>query len=187
MNNPEISIIVPVYNMERYLEECLESIKKQTFTNWECILVDDGSSDNSPAICEQYAESDSRFKAIHQQNRGLSVARNTALRTVSSEYIGFVDADDWIEPEMFELLYKLVTEHDADIAQVGFRKKYKSHRHSTKHLTDNVKVIDGETAMREIGFNRLPNYVWNKLHRRGIITCDFPEGRNFEDIFVYSQ
>lgn len=88
---------------------------------------------------------------------------------------------------MFELLYKLVTEHDADIAQVGFRKKYKSHRHSTKHLTDNVKVIDGETAMREIGFNRLPNYVWNKLHRRGIITCDFPEGRNFEDIFVYSQ
>lgn len=187
MEKPAISIIVPIYNMERYLRECLDSIKSQTFADWECILVDDGSTDNSPAICDEYAAADPRFKAVHQRNGGLSAARNAALRTASGEYIGFVDSDDWIEQGMYELLYKLVTEHDADIAQVGFRKEFIGRRHSTKSLTNNLKVIDGKTAMREIGFDRLPNYVWNKLHRRSIITCDFPDGRNFEDIFVYSQ
>lgn len=186
MNTPAISIIVPVYNMEQYLRECLDSIKAQTFTEWECILVDDGSSDSSPAICDEYAAADSRFKVIHQKNGGLSNARNTALRTATGEYIGFVDADDWIEPGMYDLLYKMVKDEDADIAQVGYRTEYHG-RHSTKHLTGKAKVIDGKTAMKEIGFDRLPNYVWNKLHRRSIITCDFPDGRNFEDIFVYGQ
>lgn len=186
MKEPAISIIVPVYNMERYLRKCLDSIKSQTFTDWECILVDDGSIDGSPKICDEYAATDSRFKTIHQKNGGLSNARNTALRIVRGEYIGFIDSDDWIEPEMYELLYKLAIEYNAEISQVGYRTEYIG-RHSTKHLTNIVKVIDGKTAMKEIGFDRLPNYVWNKLHHRSIITCDFPNGRNFEDIFVYSH
>lgn len=185
-NKTAISIIVPIYNIEKYLHTCLDSIKAQTFSNWECILVDDGSTDRSPVICDEYAATDSRFITIHQQNGGLSNARNTALRIATGEYIGFVDADDWVEPEMYEHLYNLITEHDADIAQVGYRTEYIG-RHSTKRVTNSVRVIDGETAMRGMGFDNIPNYVWNKLHRRSIITCNFPDGRNFEDIFVYGQ
>ncbi len=186
MEKPKISIIVPVYNMEMYLRECLDSIKAQTFSDWECILVDDGSSDSSPAICDEYANRDNRFMVIHKENGGLSSARNVGLKVAKGFYIGFVDSDDWIEPQMYEKLYNIISEYDADIAQVGYIAEYIG-RHSTKHLIHNKGVIDGNEAMREIGFDRLPNYVWNKLHRRSIVTCDFPEGRNFEDIFVYGK
>ena len=186
MDTPAISIIVPVYNMERYLKECLDSIKAQDFKNWECILVNDGSTDSSPSICDDYAAQDTRFKVIHKKNGGLSSARNAALKKASADYIGFVDADDWIEPNMYELLFNLIKENDADIAQTGYWNEYRG-RKSTKHITSSTKIIDGASAMHEIGFDRLPNYVWNKLHHRRIINCEFPEGRNFEDIFVYGQ
>lgn len=186
MTDTQISIIVPIYNVEPYLRQCLDSIKSQTFRDWECILVDDGSSDSSPAICDEYAAGDARFRVIHEANGGLSHARNAALRIAKGKYIGFVDSDDWIEPEMFDKLYQLINDYDADMSMVGYRKEYIG-RYSTKHLIRNTEVIDGNTAMREIGYDRLPNYVWNKLHKREIISCDFPEGRNFEDIFVYGQ
>lgn len=186
MNKPKISIIVPVYNMQMYLRECLDSIRAQTFSEWECILVDDGSTDSSKAICDEYVSSDSRFKVIHKQNGGLSDARNAGLKIAQSDMIGFVDSDDWIEPGMYQLLYDLITQYDADIAQVGYTKEYIGRR-SRKHLIRKTEVITGEEAIREIGFDRMPNYVWNKLQRREIITCDFPKGRNFEDIFVYGQ
>ena len=91
--NPEISIIVPVYKVERYLRQCLDSIEAQTFCNWECILVDDGSPDGSGAICDEYAARDSRFRVIHRPNGGLSAARNTGIRASVAPYIGFVDSD----------------------------------------------------------------------------------------------
>lgn len=172
--------------MEKYLRECLDSIKAQTFTDWECILVDDGSTDSSPLICDEYSAEDARFRVIHKSNGGLSAARNAALNISSGEYIAFVDSDDWIEPTMFEILYELITKSNADIAQCGFIKEYKG-RHSTKHLTRAQKVISGEEAKIKIGFDLLPNYVWNKLHKKSIITCGFPEGRNFEDIVVYGE
>ena len=186
MSTPTISIIVPVYNMELYLRESLDSIKTQTFTDWECILVDDGSTDSSPEICDEYAAADPRFIVIHKKNGGLSSARNAALKEAKGEYIGFVDADDWIEPEMYQQLYNLIIKNQADLSQIGYRTEYIG-RHSIKHLTRTQKIINGQEAMREIGLDRMPNYVWNKLHKRSIITCDFPEGRNFEDIYVYSK
>ena len=186
MDKPKISIIVPIYNMERYLRQSLDSIKAQTFTDWECILVDDGSKDTSPIICDEYAAADSRFKVIHKPNGGVSSARNAGLDAATAEYIGFVDPDDWAEPGLFQYLYNLITEYDADIAQVGFFKEYKG-RQSTKHLVPRRMIIDGNEAIREISFDKLPNYLWNKLHRRSIVTCKFPEGRTFEDIFVYGH
>lgn len=185
-DKPKISILVPVYNMERYLRQCLDSIRNQTFKDWECILVDDGSKDSSPAICDEFAREDSRFRVIHKTNGGLSSARNVALKEAKGDYIGFVDSDDWIEPGMYEKLYNLITDNDADISMVGYRTEYKG-RHSVKHIVSNEKVIGREDAMRGICYDRLPNYVWNKLHARHIINCDFPEGRNFEDIYVYNQ
>lgn len=97
-----ISIIVPVYNVEKYLERCIESIVNQTYKDIEIILVDDGSPDNCPVICDRYAEKDNRIKVIHKQNGGLINARKSGLEIAQGDYIGFVDSDDWIEPEMYE-------------------------------------------------------------------------------------
>ena len=99
-----ISVIVPVYDVEKYLDRCVESIVNQTYQNLEIILVDDGSPDNCPAMCDNWAEKDSRIKVIHKKNGGLSDARNAGMEIVTGEFIGFVDSDDWIEPEMYQLL-----------------------------------------------------------------------------------
>ncbi|MDO4336026.1 MAG: glycosyltransferase family 2 protein [Bacteroidales bacterium] len=184
MTNPEISIIVPVYNVEKYLCQCLDSIKAQTFRNWECILVDDGSTDSSASICDSYSQADSRFIVIHKENGGVSSARNAALEIARGEFIGFTDPDDWCEPEMFGHLLHLIKTHDADIAQVGFMLEFAGIEPDKPAETE-VSVIDRKTAMMEIGTSRLRDYVWNKLHRRKVISCGFPTGRNFEDIYMY--
>lgn len=102
---PKISIIVPVYKVEKYLHRCLDSIVAQTFTDWECILVDDGSPDGSGKICDEYAEKDGRFKVFHQENQGVSAARNKGLDNAKGEWIGFVDSDDWVSKEYFQIDY----------------------------------------------------------------------------------
>lgn len=186
MEKPKISIIVPVYNVERYLRECLNSIKNQTFKEWECILVDDGSSDTSSTICDEYASIDSRFKSIHKSNGGQSSARNIGLRMAQADLIGFVDSDDWIEPEMFQMLYDLIQKYDADMSQVGYITEYID-RHFTKRLVDKTTVITGQEASLKFGFGLFPCYTVIRLHRKHILSCEFPEGRNFEDVYVYGK
>lgn len=115
--SPEISIIVPVYKAEKFLNRCVDSILAQTFTDFECILIDDGSPDSSPAICDEYAKKDSRVKVIHQKNGGVSAARNAGLDAALGEWIGFVDSDDWIEKDTYELALKATVEQNADIVQ----------------------------------------------------------------------
>lgn len=117
--NPHISIIIPVYKAEKYLRDCLDSIAAQTFTDWECILIDDGSPDGSGRICDEYAVRDSRFIAVHQKNGGASAARNAGLAIARGDWIGFVDADDWIEPETYGRAFEAIVEHGADIVQWG--------------------------------------------------------------------
>lgn len=102
---PQISIIVPIYNVEKYLLECLDSISKQTFSDWECLLIDDGSPDNSGAICDQYAKTDGRFRAFHKPNGGVSSARNYGLEKAQGEWVTFIDSDDFISPTFLEGLY----------------------------------------------------------------------------------
>ncbi len=104
MIEKKVSVIVPIYNAEKYLNKCLESIIGQTYKNLEIILVDDGSSDNSPTICDAWAQIDSRIRVIHKKNGGVSSARNAGIDLAQGDYIGFVDADDWIEPNMYEVL-----------------------------------------------------------------------------------
>jgi len=115
MDNPLITIIVPVYKVEPYLRKCVDSILAQTYTNIEVILVDDGSPDGCPAICDEYKEKDSRVVVIHQKNGGVSAARNAGLDIAKGEYIGFVDSDDWIEPDMYEVLMDIVSKTGSDI------------------------------------------------------------------------
>ncbi len=116
MTIPEISIIVPVYRVERYLDRCVCSILGQTFTDFELILVDDGSPDRCPQLCDEWSEKDPRIRVIHQKNKGLSAARNTGISAARGNYIGFVDSDDWISSDMYEILYGLLTEFGGDIA-----------------------------------------------------------------------
>ena len=117
--NPKVSIIVPVYNVENYLSKCLDSIISQTFSNWECILIDDGSLDNSGAICDKYLDKDDRFRVIHQKNSGVSVARNVGLDNAKGEWISFVDRDDWISKDMVSSLYEYAIKQDADVVVSG--------------------------------------------------------------------
>ena len=114
-NRPLISIIIPIYNTERFIQRCLDSIIAQTYTNWEAILVDDGSPDNCGKICDEYAAIDSRFNVIHQENRGVVNARNNAIAKSKGEYLAFVDSDDFIEPTMLEDMVSVAVNKRADI------------------------------------------------------------------------
>ena len=121
MSSPKISIIVPVYNVEKYIRRCLDSIAAQTFTDWECICVDDGTPDASGKICNEYAQKDSRFVVIHKENGGVSSARNAGLNVAKGEYVTFCDSDDWVEKEMLEVLYNTALETDADVVMGGHK------------------------------------------------------------------
>lgn len=120
----QISIIIPIYNTGKYLHKCIKSILSQTLTNFELILVDDGSSDDSGVICDEYAKLDNRVKVIHKENEGVSIARNTGINIAQGEYIGFIDSDDWIEYDMYEKLYKLAIENECDIVMCDTVTKY---------------------------------------------------------------
>jgi glycosyltransferase involved in cell wall biosynthesis len=125
MKNPQISIIVPVYNTEKYLCRCIDSILVQTFPSFECILVDDGSSDSCAKICDEYREKDARFKVIHKRhNEGLPRARRSGLDIAAAEFVMHIDSDDWIEPNAIELLYDKQKDTDADIVFGGFRELF---------------------------------------------------------------
>ena len=115
MNNPKISIIVPIYNVEDYLPRCIESICQQTYKNLEIILVNDGSTDNSSNICNLYAQKDDRILVIHKQNGGLVTARKEGLRVSSGDFVGFVDGDDYIEPDMYDNLLRVILDKHADV------------------------------------------------------------------------
>ena len=120
--SPCVSVIVPVYKVAAYLPRCVDSILAQTWRNLEIILVDDGSPDECGSICDVYAEKDPRIRVIHKENGGLSSARNAGLDTASGEYIGFVDSDDWIEPEMYARMLALMEKYDAKMVCAGDRK-----------------------------------------------------------------
>ena len=117
---PELSIIVPVYNVEKYLPKCIESILAQTFTDFELILIDDGSPDRCGEICDEYAAKDSRIVVIHQKNQGVSAARNAGLDAARGTYIGFVDSDDWIEPEMYQTLMTVAKDRNASLTACSY-------------------------------------------------------------------
>lgn len=185
-NKPEISIIVPVYNMSKYLEQSLDSIKRQTYDNWECILVDDGSKDSSGNICDRYASEDERFKVIHQSNGGLSAARNTGLKHIKGKYVAFVDSDDWLDENYLKTLHGHITRYNVDVAQCGFVKEFRSFRR-VKTLTPEPVIIEKSELVSELlQDSKIPSFVWNKLYKREVVTGNFPDGKVYEDFFMLS-
>lgn len=182
--NPKISIIVPVYKVEKYIHKCIDSILAQTFTDFELILVDDGSPDNCGKICDEYAKKDKRIKVIHKKNGGLSDARNAGLEVAIGDYIGFVDSDDYIEHDMYEILYNICVNHNCEIASCSSIIHY-----SNKTIVNGghgLKLYDKEEAMKTMLEGKLyDEVVWVKLFKRELFKyIRFPAGKIYEDTAV---
>ena len=178
----KVSIIVPVYNVEKYLECCLESLINQTLKDIEIICVNDGSTDNSGKILDNYAAKDSRIKVISQPNKGLSEARNSGLKIATGEYISFVDSDDWVDWDFIEKLYDAAERNNADIAVASIIRKKKSYEKFRVHYTEEKCF---ETLAEKINICNVPTccYVWNKLYKRELIINErFTSGVYFEDV-----
>ena len=178
----KISVIVPVYKVEAYLEQCLESLLRQTHRALQIILVDDGSPDGCGAICDDYARRDDRITVIHKENGGLSSARNAGMALADGAYIGFLDSDDWIEPDMFEYLLDEAQRSGADITMCAFTLEMQEG--SQKYGYDAPHRFDRTQAMGELLKNaEMTNNVWNKLYRRPLFDgVRFPDGHVYEDL-----
>lgn len=179
---PKLSIIVPVYKVEQYIHKCVDSILNQTFTDFELILVDDGSPDNCGAICDEYSLKDERVRVIHKENGGVSKARNFGIDKAKGEYIGFVDSDDYIDANMYQEMLAFLEANDLDVVCTdtyivrGDRKKYKP-RYSKDMIFENG------TAITENLNGNLDNAVWNKVYKREVISdIRFPLNRRYEDV-----
>ncbi|MEB6548866.1 glycosyltransferase [Heyndrickxia sporothermodurans] len=187
-----ISIIIPVYNAEKTLSKCLDSVKNQTYQNLEIILVNDGSSDQSGLICDEYSRKDDRFTIIHKKNGGVSSARNAALRIANGKYIGFVDPDDWIEPCMFEKLYKLIVEHHADMSICGYFKE-KEDGKLLNNITESHTICYNQHEALDVILDSesVKGYLWNKLYSIDVIRANnimFNEEIHFcEDLLFNCQ
>jgi len=185
MENDLISVIVPVYNVEQYLERCVNSILQQTYEKLEIILVDDGSTDGSPAMCDAFAKKDGRIKVIHKENGGLSDARNAGLSVAAGEYIGYVDSDDWIEHDMYERMHHACREQDAQLCVCRYFCEY-ADRTLGGGSGESVPLTRDALLRIYIGGHAqyvIYNSVWSKLFRRSLVEgVTFPKGRNSEDI-----
>lgn len=186
MNGLLVSVIIPVYMAERFLHRCIESVIHQTYTNWEMILVDDGSPDTSGDICDEYVRKDKRIKVIHQENQGVSAARNKGLDMAQGEWIYFLDSDDYISPKSFELLMSVQKENDYDIVASGYcnvqGKRCIVKSKNWKKLTD-FEIIRKKYFVVEYS-----NFCTGKLVRKGLWDhIRFPVGIIFEDVFVCAR
>ena len=184
MEKDLISVIVPVYKVEEYLNRCVDSIINQTYKNLEIILVDDGSPDNCGKICDDYAKHDKRIKVIHKKNGGLSDARNAGLDIAKGKYIGFVDSDDYISENMYEILYKELVKNKADISIC----KYIYFKNIIPEFTTDYEItsytnIEAILELIKIKQRKIQDYAWNKLYKRKLFKkIRYPKNFVFEDI-----
>ena len=186
-----ISVIVPIYRVEKFLPQCIESVLNQTFTDFELILVDDGSPDRCPEICDETAKRDARVRVIHQANAGLSAARNAGIEVAHGEWLGFVDSDDYIAPQFYEKLYQTAQRTDTDCVMCSVQNVDESGKpidSALMRVADEVKT--GQEVLRKIGRDDVTPYLtaWNKLYRRKLFnTLRYPSGRQNEDVFVFAE
>ena len=177
-----ISVIMPVFNTIQYLEQAIESVLYQTYLDWELILVDDGSSDGSGEMCDYYVKKDCRICVIHQENKGLSGARNTGMKFATGEYIQFLDSDDWLYPGTLKTVYEAAISSDSDM--VIFDAQYEGDNYSW-HEKSTIPdgLYDSKTILENLAKPSIPPYAWNKFCKRSLYDgVFFPEGENWEDV-----
>ena len=177
-----VSIIVPVYKVEQYLKRCMDSVLNQTYKNIEIILVNDGSPDNCPALCDKYAKIDSRVRVIHKENGGLSSARNVALDTVKGDYVFFVDSDDWLELDTLEVLEEYL---EKDYDMISFQRTYLTEEKVVEKGEKNPKDMDVSQYIDASFLGRYDFFVTTKIFKAEVFNnVRFLEGRNYEDLEI---
>lgn len=168
---PIISIIIPVYNTEKYLAKCINSVLSQSFSGFECILIDDGSSDKSPIICDEYAKKDSRIIVIHKENGGSSAARNTGLDVAKGEWLTFIDGDDWVEENYLLLLYKNATENNCDISICGYKAINEKGEFLSKNNKSDLIILNQISAKKALfNYKFIGTGICCKLVKKQIIS-----------------
>ncbi len=184
---PKISIIVAIYQVEKYLRRCLDSIREQTFSDWECILIDDGSRDNSGKICDEYAEIDNRFRVIHKDNGGVSSARQLGIETAIGKYSIHIDPDDYVAKSFLNDLYEVASKEDTDIVCCDF---YSCHNDIIEYIEQKPCKEDADHLLQDILCQKLLGVLWNKLIKHELYNkfhIRFVEGINCrEDVLVLS-
>ncbi len=192
MSGGLISVIIPVYNVENYIGRCLDSIVSQTYTNLEIVLVDDGATDSSGVICENYAKQDNRIRVIHKENGGLSSARNAGLKVANGDYIAFVDSDDFIHPMMYEIMLKTLgeTESDMVVSEIGLINEIDIVEFEfprNEKLASGYVCLEGNAIWQKLfaGDDIVTVVQWNKLFKSSVMRgVEYPEGRVHEDVYV---
>ncbi len=178
---PLISVIVPIYNVEKYLDRCIESIVNQTYENLEIILVDDGSPDKSPKMCDEWAKKDKRIKVIHKENGGLSDARNSGIDIAKGEYLTFIDSDDYVEKDYVEFLYKNLIDNNADISM---GKQYVRYPDKTLNTgSEEIYIVNPHDCFDKLLYSEdFDVSAWAKLYKKELFKeVRYPVGRLFED------
>ena len=188
----KITIIIPVYNVENYLDECIQSVLKQTHKNFEIILVDDGSTDKSGCICDAYKEKDDRIQVIHKQNGGVSEARNTGMALAKGEYIAFLDSDDLVHPKMYEFLLQAMIDYDADLVSCGYKtfcdEEELSNNFTDMHRYTFSKLEDRQDYLSNFLDGNFVHYVWKSLYKKEFLTgLRFEVGKRLEDIMFNAK
>ena len=180
--NELISVILPIYNVEKYIDRCLNSVLRQTYTNIEIILVDDGSTDNCQKICDEYAKNDNRIKVIHKKNGGLSDARNAGIKIAKGKYITLIDSDDYVENDYVEFLYSLIKESNAEISICSHTVLYENGTKLEKATHEN-SILDPKTTLKRILYDDgIDLSAWAKMYKKELFdTVQYPKGRLFED------
>lgn len=183
MNEKKISVIVPVYNTEKYIEKCLQSIMEQTYHNIEIIIVDDGSNDRTVDICMRYQQIDTRIVVLTKKNGGAGSARNLGLKIASGEYIAFVDSDDFIQEQMLDVLVRVLEDNNADISFCGVYTN-----HAQKSDSNKIICYDRKTALRNLLNEKILSYPVNKIYRKELWNgVSFPEDMTFEDLYIMPE
>ena len=182
MKKDLVSIIVPVYNASKYLENCLNSILKQTYNNIEVILIDDGSTDNSLEICKEYKKNDKRIKIIHKENGGISSVRNLGVKESKGKYICFVDSDDYIEKDYVEVLYSGIKKYKTKLCFGGYRNVYNDGTAVDKFSNKTYKLSKVKTLNKLLYVDGVDVSPWSKIYEKSLFDdITYPEGRIFED------
>ena len=193
MGKPLISVVIPIYDVEDYLDRCLESVTAQTYRNLDIVLVDDGSPDDCPAMCDRWAERDTRIRVVHKPNGGLSSARNAGLDIASGDYVTFVDSDDWLERDAIETLWAWMEREGCDVVMGGTAKTFDDGTVVEVDSSLPARAYSSEEALDAFLYHRddLTSAAWNKLFSaeffRGNRALRFPEGLNSEDYVMLSR
>ena len=187
-----ISVIIPVYNVEDYLHYAIESLEKQTYKNFEIILVNDGSTDDSGKLCDEYSEKYSNVRVFHKENGGLSDARNFGVQQAKGEFITFLDPDDYLEVYSLELLAGIQEMYDCDIVSTRVKATELYNVYSNHYLTEenfkNVVIMDRDVFLEEAFYDKVATVsACGKLYRKSILEIPFPKGRIYEDLYIISE